>query len=47
MVFVNGNLSYLTLIVEKQHFNNLSVGRISMHNLGTFVTFAEPCLIMI
>ena len=40
-MFVNGYLSRSTFIVEKQHFNNLSVGSISMHN----ITFAEPCFI--
>ena len=46
-MFVNGNLSHLTLIVEKQHFDNLSVSRFFfMHNLGPLVTFAEPCFII-
>ena len=35
------NLGRLTLIVEKQHLNYFSVGIISLHNLGTFVTFVE------
>ena len=38
---------HLTLIVEKQHLNNLSVGSISLHNLDTFVTFVEPYLIIL
>ena len=46
LVFVNGNLSHLILIVDKQHFNNLWVGRISMHYLGTFLTFSEPSFII-
>ena len=45
-MFVDGILSHLTLFVEKQHFDNLSVGRFSMHYLGPFVTFAEPCFII-
>ena len=45
-VFVNGTSSHFNFIVEKQHFNNLSVGRISVHNLGISVTFAEPYLII-
>ena len=45
-MFVNDNLSHLTLIVEKQHFDNLSVGRFSVHNLEPFVTFAESCFII-
>ena len=44
-MFVNGNLSQLTLNFEQQHIHNLSVGRISMHKLGTYVTFADPCFI--
>ena len=46
-VFLNENLGHLTLIVENQHLNYLSVGSISLHNLGTFVTFAEPYLIIL
>ena len=46
-VFLNENLGHLTLIVEKQHLNYLSVGSISLHNLGTFVTFVEPFLIIL
>ena len=46
-VFLNKNFGHLTLIVENQHLNYLSVGSISMHNLGTFVTFAEPYLIIL
>ena len=45
-VFLNENLVHLTLIVEKQHLNYLSVGSISRHNLGTFITFVEPYLII-
>ena len=41
-MFLDENLGHLTLIVEKQHLNYLSVGSISLHNLGTFVTFVEP-----
>ena len=47
IVFLNENLGHLTLIVENQHLNYLSVGSISLHNLGTFVTFAEPYLIIL
>ena len=46
-VFLNENLGHLTLIVENQHLNYLSVGSISLHNLGSFVTFAEPYLIIL
>ena len=46
-VFLNENLGHLTLIVENQHLNFLSFGSISLHNLGTFVTFAEPYLIIL
>ena len=46
-VFLNENLSHLNLIVEKQHLNYLSVGSISLHNLGTFVTFVEPYLMFL
>ena len=45
-VFVNGNLSHLTFIVEKQHFDNRSVCRFSMHNLGPFVTTSESYFII-
>ena len=44
-VFLNENLGHLTLIVEKQHLNYISVGSIFLHDLGTFVTFVEPYLI--
>ena len=44
-VFLKENLGRLTLIVETQHLNYLSIGSISLHNLGTFVTFVEPYLI--
>ena len=46
-MFLNENLGHLTLIVESQHLNYLSVGSISLHNLGTFVTFVEPYLIIL
>ena len=46
-MFLNENLGHLTLIVESQHLNYLSVGSISLPNLGTFVTFAEPYLIIL
>ena len=46
-MFLNENLGHLTLIVEKQHLKYISVGSISLHNLGTFVTFAEPYLIIL
>ena len=46
-VFLNGNLGHWILIVEKQHLNNLSVGSISLHNLGTCGTFVEPYLIIL
>ena len=47
LVFFNEILGNLTLIVEKQHLNYLSVGSISLHNLETFVTFVEPYLIIL
>ena len=40
-VFLNEKFGHLTLIVEKQHLNYFSVGHISLHNFGTFVTFVE------
>ena len=46
-MFLNENLGHLAFIVEKQHLNYLSVGSISLHNLGTFVTFVEPYLIIL
>ena len=46
-MFLNENLGDLTLIVEKQQLNYLSFGSISLHNLGTFVTFVEPYLIIL
>ena len=46
-MFLNENLGHLTLIVEKQHLNYLLVGSISLHNLGTFVTFVEPYYIIL
>ena len=46
-VFLNENLGHLTLIVENQHLKYLSVGSIFLHNLRTFVTFAEPYLIIL
>ena len=46
-MFFNENLGHLSLIVEKQHLNYLSVGIISLHNLKTFVTFVEPYLIIL
>ena len=46
-VFFNENLGHLTLIVEKQNLNYLSIGRISLHNLGTSVNFVEPYLIIL
>ena len=46
-VFLNENLGHLTLLVEKQHLNYLSVGSISLNNLGTFVTFVEPYWIIL
>ena len=46
-MFLNENLGHFTLIVEKQHLNYLSVGSISLQNLGTFVTFAESYLIIL
>ena len=47
LVFLNENLGHLTFIIQIQHLNNLSVGGISLHNLGTFVTFAEPYIILL
>ena len=44
--FLTVNLGPLTLIVEKQHLNSLSVVSISLHNLATFVTFVEPYLMI-
>ena len=38
-VFLEREFGLLDLIVEKKHLNNPSVGSISLHNLGTFVTF--------
>ena len=46
-VFLDENLDHLTLIVEKQRLNYLSVGSIFVHNLGTSVTFVEPYLIIL
>ena len=46
-MFLNENLGNLTLIVEKQHLNYISVSNISLHNLGTFVTFVDPYLIIL
>ena len=46
-VFLNENLGHLTLIVEKQHLNYLQVGRITLHNLGIFVIFVDPYLIIL
>ena len=46
-MFLDENLGHLTLIVEKQHLNYLSVGSISLHNLGTFVTFVESYFIIL
>ena len=46
-MFLNENLGHLTFIVENQHLNYLSVGSIFLHNLGSFVTFAEPYLIIL
>ena len=46
LAFLTVNLGHLTLIFEKQHLNYLSVVSISLHHLGTFVTFAEPYLII-
>ena len=40
-VFLNENFGHLTLIIEKQHLNYLSIGTISLHILGTFVTFVD------
>ena len=44
-VSLNENFDSLTLIVETQHLNYLSVGCISQHNLGFFLKFVEPYLI--
>ena len=46
-MILNENLGHLTLIVEKQHLNYLSVGSISLHNLGTSVIFRESYLIIL
>ena len=46
-MFLNENLGHLAIVVENQHLNYFSVGSISLHNLGTFVTFAEPYLIIL
>ena len=46
-VFLNENLGHLTLIVGKQHLNYLSVGSISLHNLGNVVPFVEPYFIIL
>ena len=46
-VVLNGNLGHFNLIVEKQQLNYRSVGSTSQHNLGTFVTFVEPYLIIL
>ena len=46
-VFLNENLGNLTLVIEKQHLNYLSVGSISLHHLETSVTFVEPYLIIL
>ena len=46
-MFLNENLGHLIRIVEKQRLNYLSVGSISLRNLGTFVTFVEPFLIIL
>ena len=46
-VFLNENLGHSALIVEKQHLNYPSVGSISLHYLGTFVTFVEPYFIIL
>ena len=46
-MFLNENLGHLTLVVEKQHLKYLSAGSISLHNLGTFVAFVEPYLIIL
>ena len=48
-MFLNENFGHLTLIVEKQNLNYLLVGSISLHYicLGTFVTYVEPCLIIL
>ena len=46
-MFLIENLVHLPLIVEKPPLNYLLVGSISLHNLGTFVTFVEPYLIIL
>ena len=46
-VFLNESFVHLTPIVENPHPNNLSVGSISLHNLGTFVNFVKPYLIIL
>ena len=46
-MFLNENLGHMTLIVEKQHLSYLSDGSVSLHNLGTFVNFVEPYLIIL
>ena len=46
-VSLNENFGRLTLIVETQHLNYRSVGCISLHNFGIFLTFVEPYLINI
>ena len=45
-VFLTENLGHLTLIDEK-HLNYLPVDSFSLHNLGIFVNFVEPCLIIL
>ena len=44
-VSLNENFGRLTLIVETQHLNYLSVGCIFLHNSGIFLTFVAPHLI--
>ena len=44
-VSLKENFGRLTLIVETQHLNYLSVGCISLHNIGFFLSFVEPYLI--
>ena len=46
-MFLNENLGHLTLTFFKQHLNYLLVGGISLHYLGTFVTFVEPYLMIL
>ena len=46
-MFLNENLGHLTLIIEKTHRNYLMVCSISLHNLGTFVTFVKVFLIIL